>query len=126
MAVPVLVAAMQKDENASVREYAAQQLGEFGESLDVPLVSAALVDPSPAVRSGAAQALGKLGGEAARQALRDALEREKKEKVKQSIRWAIAAIDTRPVKRRARPATPRGGRVGHPIEPPRALEEDVF
>jgi HEAT repeat protein len=90
-AVPVLVAATQRDEDASVRECAAQRLGEFGESLDVPLVSDALADPSPAVRSGAAQALGRLGGEAARQALRDALERERDGKVRQSIGWGCPA-----------------------------------
>src|SRR6202165_2628308 len=64
-------------------------LGNSGDPQAVPALIGALHDVEPLVRGHAAWALGRIGGEEAKQALEDALEREEDLEVQKEIRCAL-------------------------------------
>jgi epoxyqueuosine reductase len=65
-------------------------LGNLGDPAAVPALSGALADAEPLVRGHAAWALGHIGGEQARELLREALSHEDDETVLAEIRCALA------------------------------------
>ena len=65
-------------------------LGNSGDRRAVPALCRALNDDEPLIRGHAAWALGRLGGEEARQALRERLEVESDGEVQQELRCALA------------------------------------
>lgn len=65
-------------------------LGNNGDPQAVPALIGALHDHEPLVRGHAAWALGRIGGEEARQALQDALQREEDGEVCKEIRYALS------------------------------------
>ncbi len=67
-------------------------LGNSGDPAAVPALVGALHDIEPLVRGHAAWALGRIGGEAARAALTEALEREGDPAVREELRYALALI----------------------------------
>jgi len=74
------------DEDASVRQRAAQLAGEFRiESAVSPLTTLLLEDASPSVRQAAAWALGRVGGAGAKQALATARAAEQHPGVQDAI-----------------------------------------
>ena len=64
-------------------------LGNIGDPQAIPALVGALHDVEPLVRGHAAWALGRIGGEEAKQALEDALEREEDLEVQKEIRCAL-------------------------------------
>ena len=62
---------------------------------DVPALAGALHDSEPLVRGHAAWALGQIGGDAARRALKDAMEGEADAEVEREIHLALAEFDAR-------------------------------
>jgi len=71
---------------------AAVALGNWGDEQAVPALVRALTDAEPLVRSAAAWALGRIGGQAARKALGDALQGETDPYVQHEIRMAVNAL----------------------------------
>ncbi len=67
-------------------------LGNSGDRQAVPALIGALHDHEPLVRGHAAWALGRIGGEEARQALQDALQREEDGEVCKEIRCALESL----------------------------------
>ncbi len=68
---------------------AAVALGNVGSAADVPVLRKALADVEPLVRGHAAWALGRIGGEGARDALRQALKAEESDDVRAEIEDAL-------------------------------------
>jgi HEAT repeat protein len=77
------------DERDHVRYMAAKGLGRIGDRKAVDFLALLLNDENPFVRKSAATALGLIGGMAARNALRNALNREVSDAVKPSIEEAL-------------------------------------
>jgi epoxyqueuosine reductase len=67
-------------------------LGNLGDPVAVPALTGALHDGEPLVRGHAAWALGRIGGDAARSALTEALAGEREETVRQELRCALEML----------------------------------
>ena len=72
---------------------AAVALGNVGSVGDVPALKGALADVEPLVRSHAAWALGRIGGEEARDTLREALRTEETDDVRAEIEDALEDME---------------------------------
>lgn len=72
---------------------AAVALGNVGSAGDVPALKGALADVEPLVRSHAAWALGRIGGEEARDTLREALRTEETDDVRAEIEDALEDME---------------------------------
>ncbi|MBZ5686393.1 MAG: tRNA epoxyqueuosine(34) reductase QueG [Acidobacteriia bacterium] len=70
-------------------------LGNIGDPLAVPALIGALQDHEPLVRGHAAWALGRIGGEEARQALQEALQKEEDGEVCKEIQYALDGLKSR-------------------------------
>jgi epoxyqueuosine reductase len=68
-------------------------LGNLGDPIAVPALARALEDVEPLIRGHAAWALGRIGGEEARAALHDALDREQDEGVFRELHYALTLLD---------------------------------
>ena len=103
-AAPLLLDVMEMSEEAFRQRYegtaisrigrsrllrnAAVAMGNRGDEQGVPVLVQALADPEPLVRGHAAWALGRVGGQGAREALGDALRRERDPDVRREIRMS--------------------------------------
>ncbi len=77
-----------------LRRNLAVALGNTGSPEAVPVLSLALDDPEPLVRGHAAWALGRIGGAAARQALKERLDKEGEAEVREEIVAAQRRLST--------------------------------
>jgi epoxyqueuosine reductase len=86
---------MQRARREGLRRNAAVAMGNRGEPRFVAPLGRALADEDPVLRSHAAWALGRIGGESARQLLREGLSREVEEEVREALGGALERVEGR-------------------------------